>query len=520
MPKFCPECGYRLLNENAKFCSECGYSFRELSVEKPEVKSESEKYSPNIYQLGEKLEEVVEKIFQAQGFETERRRRLKGKSGTINEIDILAKKGRRVIAVECKNLSTPVGISQVRDFTTKLEELKISKGYFASNTEFSSGAKQFAEHRNITLWTKDNLMEKFWSISIGRSVTQQKISIKNALPVNISFDEVIELHLKNKEKVELVESDLFFHPYFAVEYSFKADYKDPTKKIHKFREEGIVFIDALDGNILNQRGIKDKILKKFFSKEDGKIEPELLKELNYYANNTSYEITVTSYHVKLMKPQIQDRFAKKLATDFIINNNVKRISYRPKSTDSILDTKFVKFVPKKKNVLLKRTNFFYLPKWSISFLSGNVDYTREVFAFSGNKIEDTITYCSKHFGRELLSYIIQSKKSIAVCEICGQAFCEEHVKPCPSCGKWLCFEDGVLCASCGTLYCTEHVNQTCSICGKMICDACSSVCPICGNMYGKQHQITCDNCGAVICSECSSSKGLIRKKYYCVRCAQ
>jgi len=507
MPKFCPECGVRLSDQEIKYCPECGCNLKKfIKTEEPERDSNSKKTSINIYQLGEKLEEAVEQIFRAQGFETERRKRIRGKSGAINEIDIYAKKGRRVIAVECKNLSMPVSVSQVRDFSQKLDDLDIAKGYFASNTEFSSGARQFAMHKNITLWTKENLMEKFW--------------IKNALPLNIFYDEVIDLHLKNKDEVEIIESDLYFHPYFAIEYSFKANYHDPTRKLHKFRDEGIVFIDALDGKILNKGGIKEKIISKIFSKEDEKIDSKTLDELSYYKNKTSYAVPGGSYQVKIMEPEVQNRFAKRLAIDFVINKNTQRISYQPKSSDSLLDIKFITFRPKKKNVLIKKMHFLYVPKWSVIFLSKNIDYTREIFAFSGEKIEDSISYCPEHFKSDLLSFLNKSKKTIAVCEICGKAFCEDHIKQCPVCNKWICYKDGISCAVCGTFYCPEHINKTCSICSKEICDECYSICPICNKTYGKKHEVVCDNCGTVVCPECMTSKGLIRKKHYCLNCSK
>ena len=39
----------------------------------------------------------------------------------------------------------------------KLDELNIRKGYFATNSDYTSGARPFAEQRNITLWNRENL---------------------------------------------------------------------------------------------------------------------------------------------------------------------------------------------------------------------------------------------------------------------------------------------------------------------------------------------------------------------------
>ena len=151
MAKFCPECGTPLPSQDHKFCPECGFKLDGISQidEKKDEKLDTTKKTPFIYDLGERFEQVVEAIFQGRGFKTIRRQRLKGKSGTINEIDVLAQKGPQKIAVECKNLSSPVGQSLVRDFIQKLEELDISKGYFASNSELTSGASRLAEQKTL-----------------------------------------------------------------------------------------------------------------------------------------------------------------------------------------------------------------------------------------------------------------------------------------------------------------------------------------------------------------------------------
>ena len=99
MPKFCPNCGAKLAFENAKFCGECGFVLQAradseeiaqevVPQESPDEEEEKEDLRVSIFELGNRLEEVVEKIFKAKGFETERRKRLEGKSGTRSEIDM------------------------------------------------------------------------------------------------------------------------------------------------------------------------------------------------------------------------------------------------------------------------------------------------------------------------------------------------------------------------------------------------------------------------------------------------
>ena len=68
---------------------------------------------------------------------------------------------------------------------------------------------------------------------------------------------------------------LSYHPYYVVSYSYYARFKDPTKTVHKFKDEGKVFIDALDGEVLNSPPVKSIVgfarkLKSIISKQKRK----------------------------------------------------------------------------------------------------------------------------------------------------------------------------------------------------------------------------------------------------------
>lgn len=180
MPKHCPNCGTKLIAESAKFCGECGFALQAttategLATQEEKVGQAEEEFKASIFELGTKLEEVVEKIYQARGFETERRQRLEGKSGTRSEIDIVARKAGRIFAVECKNYSDRVGIEKVRDFAQKLQDLGSGwNGVFVSLNGFTDDAAQFAQHRRIETWGHDELSEKWLAISVGRSESRR-----------------------------------------------------------------------------------------------------------------------------------------------------------------------------------------------------------------------------------------------------------------------------------------------------------------------------------------------------------
>ncbi len=519
MVNFCSNCGKKV-TLSASFCPECGLYLQQMP--KNETKQEQNRKKVNIYELGEKFEQVVENIFQAKGYITTRRKRLRGKSGNINEIDILAEKGGRKIAVECKNLSSDIGSDHIRIFWVKLIELNIPKGYFAANSDFTSGARQFAQQQNITLWNRENVRENYFSIKIGRFGQNQRIQLKNALPHNIDYNDATKLNLKNIKDIEVLDSpELIYHPYYSIEYSFKATYRDPTKKIHKFSDKGTIFIDAIDGRVLNYKGFTSKVINKIrmpFTKSDEKPRTKLLNELSRYKKATNYDVSVTNdFLVNKIEPEITNRFAKRLASDFIVDKNSRTITYRPKSSKSrLVGVKLVKFIPKKNQIMIKKTSFFYVPKWSMFFASKNVEYSRQLFAYSGTVLEDTIVYCPEHI--EIGSLKLRTKNSIAVCDTCGQALCENHVKPCPVCGKWLCYNHGIECEGCRNLFCLEHISHNCGICNKSLCESCTTRCPICNRIYSRTHEIVCDKCDKFVCPSCIVTEGFLRKKHYCLTC--
>lgn len=176
--KFCPSCGAKLKFEDAKFCSESSKSLSESVETKDTIQEEydEEDLKASIFELGAKLEEVVAKIYCAKGYTTERRQRLMGESGTLSEIDVVAKRGSRTIAIECKNYSYPVGIDKLRDFNQKLHDLGL-QGVFIALNGLTEGAAQFAQSQHIETIDSSELMEKWWRISVGRGE-----NVKGAIP--------------------------------------------------------------------------------------------------------------------------------------------------------------------------------------------------------------------------------------------------------------------------------------------------------------------------------------------------
>jgi hypothetical protein len=554
--KFCPNCGTKIEFQQAKFCPDCGISLtvpEKTAHPQPEISqatlidTDTEKtpnQSPieletipvgakiNINELGNKLEDVVERIYQSRGYSTLRRQRIKGVSSTLNEIDILAKKNTRTLAIECKNHSSTVGIEPLRDFNGKLSEIGlVGKGVFVAYSGLSQGAEEYAQFHRIEILDNDELAEELLAISVGRteSVKGQSLSLEHTLPINVSFSQATALNLRNKEKVNVSDSVLIFHPYFSVHYNFNAIFTDPSKSVHKFSDRGAVFVDALTATVLNEKpdrglGVIKAIIK--MTSNSAKLESartrKLVNELKEKNPLLQYDLQIEqNYHTHYQKPATSPRQAIESAMQFIIEKNTTRVSYKVKSRqneDALPRIGYVTYVPRRKDVQIFRKDIVILPRWSIEFESKNCTYRREILACSGTVLEDTLESCPGHF--KLGSIDFSKKQSIAVCEVCGKALCEEHIRQCALCGKWLCSEHSFNCEVCGNRFCLEHEHFKCISCNGNICSTCVTTCPTCNAAYSPKHSLRCDVCGKMNCPNCVITTGLIRKNKTCKKCSK
>jgi len=490
-----------------------------------EKETTEEEVQISIQELGRKFEECVEKILQTKGYETQRRIRVKGKSGTPYEIDIVAKKGNIVRAVECKNWTNAVGREHLEKFWGTLQDLGSPwNGIFVSRAGFTADAEGYADYYNIERWDPDRVKEEWFELSIGRAEyakSGETITVSNALPLNFDFLHTTKVDLENKEKVS-VTGMISYHPYFIVNYSYYTRFKDPTKATHTFKDEGKVFVDGLDGTVLNPPPTKSvgtvvRTLKLIVSKEareENTRNKRLIEELRTNLQLKEYNVKGGEcYKVRVLKAVVSPRSIVKSAVEYITKKNTETIKYRTKEQEEeyFIPPKTLTYVPKSRDINIKSILLVNVPRWDLSFEALSKTYSREVLACSGTVLEDTLKHCPRHIGPF-------RKETIAICEICGQAFCEKHVSKCPTCGKWLCEEHGIFCHTCQRRFCSEHIQLKCDICGQRLCNDCKAICPLCKRVYGRQHTLTCEKCGKQVCPECATISGLLRKKTICKEC--
>lgn len=108
-------------------------------------------------QKGDLLEEIVEKLCSdLDNSKVERNVKVKGKSGTIRQIDVLIRATQKAfdikIIVEAKNYTKKVGIEQVESLRTKLMDVGGNLGVIVCPLGFTEGAVNSATLNDIQLF--------------------------------------------------------------------------------------------------------------------------------------------------------------------------------------------------------------------------------------------------------------------------------------------------------------------------------------------------------------------------------
>jgi hypothetical protein len=483
--------------------------------------------SQSIFGVGNRLNEVVEQNYQSEGYKTQRNRIMVGKTGRAHKVDILAEKENLTLAIECSKNSHPTSLENLTEFHKKIQDLKL-QGVFAAYSGFTKKASQIAQSQNIETIDNVGLMEKWWALSLGATESNkaQTDTFDNALPVKVNFDKAIKTELLNSNKITVSKTELIFHPYYSIGFKFKGQFKDPNKKTHQFKDKKILLIDALDKTILNQQTQKSKILDPFGSLSSNqhginKAKQDYLTEIQSAGRPTKYTITVENeYKITKLKPIINPQEAIDEAITFATKRNTHEIKYTPKKEKGKLfhSSTSTFYIPERKDFKITSIGLIHVPRWVIQYRIQNSTYTREIFAYSGSILRDTMRYCPKHLKTGLLKPT--QKKAIAVCEVCGLNLCENHIKKCLNCEKWLCSEHGEECNVCSNRFCNEHQIEKCSICKQNVCPSCSTKCPICKKTYCTNHTEICDLCGVSACPDCITVSGLIKKTRKCKNCYQ
>lgn len=441
---FCSNCG-KAANELDKFCTNCGTKIKEVTVQVTEELGDviKEEFRENLTTttkeieqvpeteqkfvnqtsrgLGNKLEEMVERIFREQGYETKTRQKILGRSNAYNEIDVLATRKNVRIAIECKNYSEErkVGIKEIRDFVSKLEDLDIHRGLFVTSSYFSEEARILADNnpndKRIELWDREDLMHEVMTTTLGRSssnVLKKTIRIESALPLQGSIDDFCILHLKNQDKVSIKRRELVFLPIYIVSFNLHEEFRAPDRNMHSHHNEGYYYLDGISGRFLYK---VDNYEKKEYSLSN--VEKQMIDDLQEFEPRLIEVEEDTYSKITPLKPSIDRKNIEFQVRNKVAKENRKIIEYTVKVGRDQTELKQYPHEPHHSSIQCQ-TRIVNVPKLEIEFESKEYIYEKVVMMASGIVTRDEISDCKHLFGK---------KTTYAVCDICGVAKCEKDI---------------------------------------------------------------------------------------------
>lgn len=118
----------------------------------------------------EQLAQALEKYLANDGVTVESPGFLEDRiTGQLREIDVLISRGighhKHLIAIECRDRSTPIGVPDVEAFHTKTKDLQINKAVFISSSGFRKTAIEKAVFYNISCLDIEDIESFDWLLT-------------------------------------------------------------------------------------------------------------------------------------------------------------------------------------------------------------------------------------------------------------------------------------------------------------------------------------------------------------------
>jgi RNA polymerase subunit RPABC4/transcription elongation factor Spt4 len=280
--------------------------------------------------------------------------------------------------------------------------------------------------------------EKFCSYCGTATGFPEGIFLDTVLPISLEYSEAIKVNVENPSAVTISRADLDFYPYYLFKYALDLERKDPTGKKHHFETQGVKIVDAFNGKLLTTttkgEPVKINMFRNFLLRrkaEDVELEPDNVKEriqiiidlLDIEPIN-SYRIQLRpDYAVNIVDDRVSWTLAEKSVLTKIITENTVQISYNVRKSKDKMERREMEIVPRYRDITFNSKSLVHIPKWTIIMKAGDLSYIRKVLAASNTFIEDEISVCPKHPSSEK----IWDRRTFAICEICGGAFCDNHV---------------------------------------------------------------------------------------------
>jgi hypothetical protein len=386
---------------------------------------------------GNELEDLVASYFQSMGYDVQTRVRIPDRRDVLHEIDVIASKRTDVgvtnqYPVECKHVSSPIDIKELRNFNDKLFALGLTNGIFVSTGGFTADAEAFADSVNIEMWDEKELEQR-----LARRDLPDENVIHDALPLNSALiTSLAPRHLKGSNV--LSESiNLDYLPYYFADYHCFSEHSVRGDSVY-IESGGSVVIDGYDGRIVDSK------------QTVGNVEPELPRIGVYVGCIGLQPQTITTEIFEDLPDNVQPRgcaFAVELrrAKELAKIELVKSLSYRYSYTTSRGSGVQV-VIPRKKDIEILRIQPVKIPHLIGTYRFRNYAYERTCLASTGVFVLDQTSKC-----------LSCPNQASAVCGNCGVIVCNSHLRTCSACSMSLCtncvVSKGIISR---TNYCPNH----------------------------------------------------------------
>lgn len=267
-------------------------------------------------------------------------------------------------------------------------------------------------------------------------MTEEIIVTGYSLPINLEYKDAIKVDwLANPKAIRISYTALEFHPYFVFEYILDITRKDPVGGTHPVKASGIHIIDASNGRFLFPPGRFDSTTPfralhritntKRTENSDLTTNAEItriitdLKTVKAVLDNKL--VLNGDYEVGIIDDEISIKMAEREVLKKVVSENTQKASYY---TSNGKERK-IEITARPSEVKINRKRLIYVPKWIITIKAGKHPYNRNALAGSYTFTVDEIAFCPNH---STLGKIWSTpKQTSAACEICGGAFCDDHI---------------------------------------------------------------------------------------------
>jgi predicted RecB family endonuclease len=383
---------------------------------------------------GSELEDTVAKYFREIGFDTETRVKMKDRFDVFHEIDVVASKqeefGKIDIAVECKFVSGPMDIKEIRNFHDKLSALGFTKGIFVSTGGFTSDAQSHAAALGMELWDERILEQKIAKLRVPETGT-----IHDVLPIKVEKSAARPNHLKNYQALkEMVH--LALRPFYLMEYGCFSQHSVLGNAV-VIESKGVLLLDADNGHVVASRAREGT--------QPAWSNAAYAELLNLRPVDTVQP--PDNIRCSVIAPKLDSSLAKESAKTEL----VKRLSVNYQYHTHSAPYRRVKVIqPKKREIEILDFRHIKIPTYIALYQVKNFNYLRTLLASTGAFTHDDLAKCA-----------MCMNPPSWICSECGTAVCEaEHSRNCSECGKIMCPNCGI---SKGIIskkhYCKDHAPK-------------------------------------------------------------